>query len=90
MQKSLIDFREGLKTIRGELGAQLRQRGLRNVSIFYTADRAKPRHVTFTVTADGNQASQDFTREDIDDSARRLDAFARTKVRLILSHFQGA
>lgn len=81
-------FKEGLDTIHQALRAAINQRGIPLFHIAYTVEGAglRPHDSTFVVaTKDGETESLFFTREEIADSAQRIDSFAAAKVRVLVS-----
>jgi hypothetical protein len=85
---SADEFRRGLMTIRSEIDSAVRERKFRSVSVSYTSQGSGPNDTTFSVTADGQTAQQVFFRSEIDDSAERIDAYAMTKVRMLVSKLE--
>jgi hypothetical protein len=83
---SMQQFERGVKTIDQALRAALAQRG---VSFWHIARTVvgvniHPHDSTFIVWAkDDKEESLLFTREEIADSAERIDSFAAAKVRVL-------
>jgi hypothetical protein len=82
-------FEKGLQTIRSALDSGLSQKGVRNASISYAIPGSAPLvpDATFKVVANGQIEELKFSNEEIADSADMLDAFAATKVRMLVSRF---
>lgn len=79
-------FHKGLANVLSALNAALAQRGV-NSALVRQSDASDPQPVTFSVTADGKTETQDFSREEIEDSGEAIDAPAAAKVRMLVSHF---
>lgn len=82
-------FEQGAATIHQALRAALQQRGISGFYIARTAQGAniRPHDSTFIVETKDKTESLMFTREEIMDSAKSLDAFASAKVRVLTSRF---
>lgn len=81
-------FKQGLATIHQALLTAINQRGVPLLHIAYTVEGAglRPHDATFIVaTKDNRTESLMFTREEIGESAHRIDSFADGKVRVLVS-----
>jgi hypothetical protein len=75
-----------------DLFSQLREQGIPLFHIAYTVEGAglRPHDATFIVsTKDNRTESLMFTREEIADSAHRIDSFADAKIRVLVSRCSG-
>jgi len=79
-------FHKGLANILSALKTALADRGV-NSALVRQVDASAPQPVTFSVTAAGKTETQDFSREEIEDSGEAIDAPAAAKVRMLISHF---
>jgi hypothetical protein len=83
-------FEQGAETIHQALRTEMNQRGIPPFHIARTVEGSahRPQDSTFIVaTKDKKTESLMFTREEITDSARSIDAFAAAKVRVLVSRF---
>jgi len=79
------EFTQGLQTIEQVIEAEADKRGANSIQISHVARGSEPGDTTFRLTADGKTVEQVFNRQNIEDSAQRMDSFAETRVRLLLS-----
>jgi hypothetical protein len=82
-------FTQGRQTIDRELEAAFSQAGVHSISISHDTRGSEPVDTSFKVVANGRAEDVVFTRQDIEDSARAIDSFSSTKVRLLVSRFTG-
>jgi len=85
------EFKKGLGNIRGAIDSELRRRGVKDLSVAYSAlSGQRDQHdARFTVTAEGKSIAQDFTREEIADSHTTIVSTARAGIRNLVGHFTG-
>jgi hypothetical protein len=90
VKKSAVDGADTVKLC--DLFSQLREQGIPLFHIAYTVEGAglRPHDATFIVsTKDNRTESLMFTREEIADSAHRIDSFADAKIRVLVSRCSG-
>lgn len=86
-------FEQGLKTIHQALLTGINQRGIPLFHIAYTVEGAglRPHDAIFIVaTKDYKTESLMFTRQEIADSAQRIDSFADAKVCVLVNRLARA
>jgi hypothetical protein len=80
-------FHKGLANILSALNTALTERGVGSALVKHNIDNAHPQPATFAVTVNGKTETQNFSREEIEDSGEAIDAPAAAKVRMLVSHF---
>ena len=83
------EFAQGLQTIEREIEAAADKKGANRINVSYVTVGSEPGTTKFRLTADGQTVDQMFDREHIEDSAQRLDSFAETRIRLMVSKLPG-
>jgi hypothetical protein len=81
-------FKQGLATVHQALLTAINQRGIPIFHVAYTVEGAglRPHDATFIVATNDNRTeSLMFTREEISESAHRINSFADAKVRVLVS-----
>ena len=80
-------FQKGLANIRGALDAAIRERGVGQSLVDCSVTGSAPQDARFAITVGEKTESQNFTREEIEDSGEAIDAPVAVKVRMLVSHF---
>jgi len=83
------EFNQGQQTIHREMEATFNQACIHNLSISHVTHGSGATDTAFRVVVNSRSEEVLFTGDEIEDSARALDSFAATKVRMLVSRFSG-
>jgi hypothetical protein len=84
-----LEFDRGLNEILRALRVALKEAGVPGAAANYAKSGSAPGDTVFSVNANGRTEFITFNVQEIEDSAGGLDSFAATKVRMIVSRFEG-
>lgn len=80
-------FEKGVNNILAALQSTLIERGVESPVVRHVVKPSEPSGVTVTVSAGGQEQTQDFAYEEILDSGDAVDAPVALKLRMLVSHF---